>query len=150
MIAKLFAEIQDEDDAMTRAKGGGLGILLFSILSAAGVLYGLDKHESLLEESDPEARELILHVLRAMVIGWVLLLLFAAWRVFKGRGWFAGALVFVWYLVEMAFKYTGGGASIHWILFHFAVGAALFNGVRACWWLRKKRRAAAVVRNDAG
>jgi hypothetical protein len=62
--------------------------------------------------------------------------LLAAWRFRKGRGWLAGGIALALFVIEIGFKLMSGFLGIAWYVAYLAVFLALVNGVRGAWALR--------------
>ncbi|MBV9881953.1 MAG: hypothetical protein JO276_03000 [Sphingomonadaceae bacterium] len=62
--------------------------------------------------------------------------LLAAWRFRMGKGWLAGGIVLLIFVIEIGFKLFSGFFGIAWYLLYFAIFMGLANGVRGAWALR--------------
>ena len=62
--------------------------------------------------------------------------LLAAWRFRIGKGWVAGSIALLLFVIEIGMKLANGFLGIAWYVAYLAIFLALVNGVRGAWALR--------------
>ena len=132
---KYFPTIDSTEVARSLAKQGALGALLFAAMNVGGVLFALYA-----KLSPTTGQGMSEQGIQDMVIGASMLmpvLLFMAWRIYRGKGWISGGIMLLWFFAEIATKIVGGTTNVGWVIMYFFIAAMLVNGVRACWWLRR-------------
>jgi len=130
-----FPTIEAQDDAKKLAKQGSGGVLLFAAMNFLGVLFAYYAKKSPVDARAIDVQGVQDYIIGAFII--IPLLLFFAWRVYKGKGWLVAGLVLTWFIAESLIKIAGGTTNLGWVFFYVAVAAMIFNGLRGCWWLRK-------------
>jgi hypothetical protein len=135
MSNQWFPKIEAFDGANKLAKQGAIGVVLFALMNLVGLLFAFYSSKSPVDQRAIDAEGMQDMVLGAFFV--VPLLLFIAYRVYKGKGWLVAGLVLVWFIVEVGFKIAGGTTNVGWLFAYVALAAMMINGFRACWWLRK-------------
>jgi|GEM_PF-3466124 hypothetical protein len=143
MLDKWFPKIEAPDGARSLTKQGAIGILLFAGMNLLGVLFAVYAGKSPTDQSAIDAQEVQDYVVGNVIL--LPLLLFFAYRVYTGKGWFVGGLTLAWFIAEIGLKIAGGSTNIGWIIFYFFVVVGMVNGIRGCWWLRKRDKLENVV-----
>jgi hypothetical protein len=130
-------KIEDIGTATKLTKEGSVGVLMFALMNLAGVLFAYYYGNSPTDQQVLDEQDTQDYVLGAFIA--IPLLLFFAYRIYRGKGWFVAGLVLAWFILEIGFKIVGGTTNIFWMIAYANVAILIFNGLRACWWLRKAR-----------
>jgi uncharacterized membrane protein len=135
MARKWFPPIANHDDALKMCKEGAIGVLAFATMNVAGVLFAI-----FAQKSAVSGRTISNDDVQSFLIGSALvipLLLWLAYRIKQGRGWLASGFVLLWFLVEIGSKIANGTTNPGWLIAYAAIAAALANGIRGSWWVRR-------------
>jgi len=141
-----FAQIDSIDQARKAARQGGLGGLLFAASYVAGLAFAFLARTNP-SDNQPLNGEALTNQLIGSILG-TLIILFLAWRTSTGKGWLSAGAMLLFFVVEISFKVAGGTTNVGWMVAYVAVGAMMVNGLRACWWLRRKRPETATMDNS--
>lgn len=134
MFKKYFPAIDSQETAKEMSKQGALGVLIFTGMNLFGLIFMY-----LAGTSPVDGSEATLTDIQDQLIGTAVLipiLLFMAWRIFKGKGWLASTLALLWFIAEIAMKILGGTTNIGWMIAYIAIVGMMVNGFRACWFQR--------------
>ena len=136
MLDKLSPKIETPDGARSLTKQGAIGILLFAGMYLVGIVVVLYTGKSVVDLRPIDAQGMQDRVIGSVVA--LTVLLFFAYRVYTGKGWFVAGLALALFIAEIGLKTYGGTTNVGWFIFYFFVAVAMLNGVRGCWWLRKR------------
>ncbi len=137
MLKKWFPQITDSIAAKSLTKQGAGAVLIYAGMNIFGAVFTYFLSKSPVDARAFDSQQVLSQIIGNVMVS--LLLLFFAYRVYKGKGWFAGGLTLVFFLIEIWFKIANGTTNIGWLLFYIAVTAMLINGIRGCWWMRKNQ-----------
>lgn len=135
---KQFSKIEDRETALKFAKEGAVAGLILCLMEVGGLAFAYFGRDPLTGGSVNQ------DAFNDMLIGTIILLpilLFLCWRIKIGKGYISATLLFCLFLFEVLNKFANGTTNVGWLIFYFFIGAGLINGARACWYLRKLRRA---------
>src|SRR5690606_23564160 len=107
--SKWFPKIDGIEDAKALTKKGAIGVLIFAAMNMLGLIFVLYLNQSPVNTGALDAQGVQDQIIGSVII--IPLLLFFAYRVYIGKGWIAGGLVLVWFVVEIALKTMGGTAN---------------------------------------
>jgi hypothetical protein len=138
MWDKWFPTLDSAESAKQAARQGGLGGLLFAGSYLIGIIFVAFFKTSPVDKSAVAGDDALYWMAASAVLTAAIFLL--AWRVSTGKGWVSAGILLIWFVLEIATKIVGGTTNIGWMFAYAAVAAMLFNGLRACWWLRQASR----------
>ena len=131
------SKIETPQKAIELAKQGAIcGLLVFAsetlglalpYLTGVSVATGLPINQSEIQDN---------------LTGAIILLptiLFFCWRVNTGKGYISATLLLCLFLFEIFTKIVTMRTNVGWFIAYFFIAVGLFNGIRACWYLRKQR-----------
>jgi hypothetical protein len=143
MANNWFPKIETSDGARKIAKQGTFGVLIFALMNLLGVLFAYYLNKSPIDQQAIDAQSVQEHIVGAFMV--MPLLLFFAYRIYRGKGWIVAGVALTWFVAEAGLKIASGSTNVGWIFFYVVVAGMMLNGLRACWWLRKEYRVAAVA-----
>lgn len=135
MSNKFFPVIETEAEARKLAKQGSIGVLVFTVMNLVGVAFAYYFGISASDRQPVDMQGVWERVVGASIL--IPLLLFFAWRIYKGKGWLVSGIVLLWSAVEIIAKIAGGTANLMGMVFLISIAGMIYNGLRACWWLCK-------------
>jgi hypothetical protein len=132
-MSKWFPDVSTPEGLEQGRKAGAIGALAFAAMNLLGLLFVLWAGHLPGETVNGTAGQL------SSLIGIgaeLAVILFGAYRFWRGKGLIAGSIVLLLFAAEIVMKFLTGTASIVSILAYSAIGAAMINGIRSAWWRR--------------
>lgn len=127
-----WKDVETYDGAKGATRGGMFAALGFvAILGITAVYLGVTG--SLPQQNLDTVARIVTIIVLAIEIAAALL---AAWRFRMGKGWLAGSIVLLIFVIEIGFKLFSGFLGIGWYLIYFAIFIGLANGIRGARALR--------------
>lgn len=131
-MSRYFANIDTIEDAERATKIGMGGALVFAATIVLGLIFLFSTGNIPGSGSSPPA-DFLFQV--AGVVIELVIVLAAAWRFYQAKGLIIGSIVLLVFLGETVVKIVNGSGAA-WLIFYFAIAAAMFNGLRGAWIYR--------------
>jgi len=125
-------DVETHHGATSATRNGMFGALGFAAILGISAIY-LGVTGTLPRQNLNSADRVFAMIFIALEIAVALL---AAWRFRMGKGWLAGGIALLIFVVEIGFKLFNGFLGIGWYLFYFAIFMGMANGIRGAWALR--------------
>jgi hypothetical protein len=125
-------DVEDYDGAVSATRNGMIAALAFAAMIGLGAILLGAGVEMPNQPADPDGLpfQFVGIGIEAAVV------LFAAWRFKIRKGWVAGSIALLLFLIEIGMKLSDGFAGIFWYVMYLAILVGLVNGIRGAWALK--------------